>query len=47
MTVDWDVMLREKTGEGLTAKPMLRYFEPLMGWLKEQNKGRKATLGDI
>jgi len=47
MTVDWDVMLREKTGEGLTARPMLRYFEPLMGWLKEQNKGRKATLGDI
>jgi len=25
---------------------MLRYFEPLMGWLKEQNKGRKATLAD-
>ncbi len=47
MTVDWDVMLREKTGEGLSAKPMLRYFEPLMAWLKEQNKGRKATLGEI
>ena len=47
MTVDWDELLREKTGEGLSAKPMLRYFEPLMGWLKEQNKGRKATLGEI
>ncbi len=47
MTVDWDELLREKTGEGLSAKPMLRYFEPLMGWLKEQNKRRKATLGEI
>ncbi|MBM3984341.1 MAG: M2 family metallopeptidase [Planctomycetes bacterium] len=47
MTVDWDQLLREKTGEGLTAKPMLRYFEPLMGWLKEQNKGRRHALGEI
>jgi peptidyl-dipeptidase A len=28
----------------MNAKAMLRYFEPLMGWLKEQNKGRKYTL---
>ena len=39
--------LVQKTGSSLSAKPMLRYFEPLMGWLKEQNKGRKATLADL
>ncbi len=26
---------------------MLRCFEPLMGWLEEQNKGREATLADL
>jgi hypothetical protein len=26
---------------------MLRYLDPLMGWLEEQNKGRKATLADL
>jgi peptidyl-dipeptidase A len=46
-SVDWKKLLKEKTGSELTAQPMLRYFEPLMGWLKEQNAGRKATLSDI
>ena len=32
----------EATGEGLTARPMVAYFAPLMDWLKEQNKGRKV-----
>ncbi|MGB4775589.1 MAG: M2 family metallopeptidase [Daejeonella sp.] len=41
---DWSEVLKEKTGSELTAKPMLDYFEPLMKWLKEQNKGRKYTL---
>lgn len=45
---DWKVVLKEKTGSELTAKPMIDYFEPLMKWLKEQNKGKTYTLtGDI
>ncbi len=46
-SVDWKALLVEKTDSPLGAKPMLRYFEPLMGWLKEQNKGCKYTLSDI
>ena len=43
---DWKAVLKEKTGSDLSAKPMLNYFEPLMKWLKEQNKGRKYTLAE-
>ena len=38
---------RDATGADLSAQAMLRYFEPLMEWLKEQNKGRKSTLPDL
>jgi peptidyl-dipeptidase A len=41
-TRDWDAILREATGESLTARPMMAYFAPLLDWLKEQNKGRKV-----
>lgn len=41
---NWRDVLKEATGEDMNAKAMLRYFEPLMAWLKEQNKGRKYTL---
>lgn len=41
---DWRVLLREKTGQDLTAKPMLDYFAPLMTYLKKVNAGRKYTL---
>lgn len=41
---DWRQVLKEKTGEDLNAKAMLNYFEPLMAYLKELNKGRKYTL---
>ncbi len=44
---DWRVVLREKTGEDLSARAMLRYFEPLMSYLKKANKGRKYTLPDL
>jgi peptidyl-dipeptidase A len=44
---DWREVLRQYTGEDLSAKAMLEYFEPLMSYLKEVNKGRKETLGDI
>lgn len=41
---DWRVVLKESTGDELNANAMLDYFNPLMNWLKEQNKGRKYTL---
>jgi len=41
---DWRALLKEKTGQEMTAKPMLDYFSPLMSWLKKQNEGRKYTL---
>lgn len=44
---DWRIVLREATGEDFSAKAMLRYFEPLMSYLKEQNKGRKYTLAEL
>lgn len=47
MSVDWKELLREKTGSALSAEPMLRYYAPLMTWLKTENAGRKATLADI
>jgi peptidyl-dipeptidase A len=44
---DWRVVLKEKTGEDLSAKAMVRYFEPLMTYLKKVNAGRKYTLPDM
>lgn len=41
---DWRVVLEESTKQPLNAKAMLRYFEPLMTWLKEQNQNREYTL---
>lgn len=41
---DWRKVLKESTGDELNAKAMLEYFEPLVNWLKEQNKGRKYTM---
>lgn len=41
---DWRAVLKEKTGEDLSARAMLDYFSPLMAYLKEVNKGRKYTL---
>jgi len=41
---DWRTVLKEKTGEDLSAKAMLEYYQPLYDWLKEQNKGRKKTV---
>jgi peptidyl-dipeptidase A len=44
---DWRAVLKETTGEDLSAKAMLRYFEPLMSYLKKINAGRKYTLQDL
>jgi peptidyl-dipeptidase A len=41
-TRDWNAVLREATGEGLTAKPLLAYFQPLLQWLERENQGRKV-----
>jgi peptidyl-dipeptidase A len=41
-TRDWNAVLREATGEGLTARPLMAYFQPLQVWLHEQNRGRKV-----
>ena len=43
-TKDWREVMKESTGEEMNAKAIVRYFDPLMSWLKEQNKGRKYTL---
>ena len=43
-SADWRQMLKEKTGEELSARAMVAYFQPLMDYLKEQNKGRKHSI---
>lgn len=46
-TANWRKLMKEKTGEGLSARAMLVYFEPLMEQLKEKNKGRKHSLIEL
>ena len=46
-TGDWRKLLKDKTGEDLSARAMLDYFSPLMAWLKEQNKGRVYSLPEM
>jgi peptidyl-dipeptidase A len=41
---DWRELLKESVGSEMSAKPMLEYFNPLMEYLKEQNKDRIYTL---
>ena len=40
-TEDWRTVLREATGEELSARAMIEYFAPLQRWLEEQNRGRQ------
>jgi len=40
----WNDAVHAGTGSTLDATPMVRYFEPLMAWLEEQNADRKSTL---
>ncbi|MEP6975150.1 MAG: M2 family metallopeptidase [Spartobacteria bacterium] len=40
-TEDWRKVLKEATGEELSTRAMVEYFQPLMAWLEEQNKGRQ------
>lgn len=43
-TTDWRQLLKESTGSELSANAMLHYFQPLMSYLKQINKGRNYTL---
>ncbi len=40
-TEDWRKVLKEATGEDLSTRAMMDYFQPLMAWLEAQNKGRQ------
>lgn len=40
-TEDWRKVLKEATGEDLSTRAMADYFQPLLAWLQEQNKGRQ------
>jgi peptidyl-dipeptidase A len=46
-TKDWRKVLRERTGEDLSARAMLEYYQPLMDYLKEVNRGRTVTLPEL
>lgn len=41
---DWRTVLREKTGEDLSARAMIEYYRPVMEYLQKVNKGRVHTL---
>ncbi len=41
---DWKAVLKEKTRQDLSARAMLEYYQPLMEYLKQVNKGRTSTL---
>jgi len=43
-TEDWRKVLKDATGQEISARAMVHYFEPLTNYLKEVNKGRKYTL---
>ncbi len=44
---DWREVLREKTGEDLSARALLKYFAPVLEYLKKANEGREHTLEEI
>ncbi len=46
-TRPWREVLKESTGRTLDAKAIVDYFAPLDAWLKEQNRGRTATLPEL
>jgi len=43
-TQDWRELLQETIGQEMSAKAMIEYFEPLMEYLKTENRGRDYTL---
>jgi len=43
-SVDWKELLQSSIRTGMSAKPMVEYFSPVMIYLKRINTGRKYTL---
>lgn len=41
---NWRQVLKESTGDDINAKALLQYFQPLLDWLRVENKNRKHTL---
>lgn len=41
---DWRQVLKEKTGDDLSARAMLEYYQPLIEYLKKVNAGRKSVI---
>ncbi len=41
-TRDWREVIQEKTGEEISTRAMLDYFEPLIEYLEKENAGREA-----
>jgi len=41
---DWRAVLKEKTGEDLSARALLDYYQPLLEFLKKENEGRENKL---
>lgn len=41
-TKDWRQVIKEATGEEISARAMLEYFAPVMKFLQEENKGRQV-----
>ncbi len=40
-TRPWREVLREATGEDLSTRAMMDYFQPLLAWLRKENQGRR------
>lgn len=43
-TQDWRQVMQEHLGTDLEADALVAYYQPLMGWLQEQNAGREHAL---
>jgi peptidyl-dipeptidase A len=46
-TRSWREVLKEKTGEDLSARAMLDYYQPIMEYLTAVNAGRTVTLPEL
>jgi hypothetical protein len=42
VTRDWNIVLREANGEGLSARALVDYFAPLSAWLARENQGHQV-----
>ena len=37
---DWSQLIRQATGEDLSSRSLVEYYQPLLEWLQTQNQGR-------